>query len=430
MTAAATRLALPVHEARLGNGLRVVVNPDPASGVAAVQVRYGVGSRHETPGRTGFAHLFEHLMFCGSRSVASGEHFASLQRVGGVVNGTTSFDRTNYYETVPAAGLDLALWLEADRMATLLDAVTQESLDTQREVVKEEKRQSYDNQPYGDWGFRGFEALFGIDHPYGHLPIGSMADLDAATLEDVHAFFRRHYLPGNAVLAVSGGVEPEQVVDLAEHHLGQVPAAAVPAPPPRLTATPMAEAVRVDVDDDVPSPALFRLWRAPAEHTPELEALRVALELLAAGASSRLDTILTRRSSVAAGVHGGVSPLAGGVSVMQVVLYAHPDGDLDALAEAADAELESVAADGVGEAEVETAKAQLASGYLRRLGTCFGRADELAKLALTTGEPARINGRLEALASVTPDDVHVAVRDWMSPQTAVDVRYHPTGGGA
>ena len=424
--AAATHLELPILQHTLANGLRVVANPDPLTGVAAVQVRYDVGSRHEVPGRTGFAHLFEHLMFCGSAGAASGEHFSQLQRLGAAVNGTTSFERTNYYETVPAEALPLALWLEADRMATLLEAVTQESLDTQREVVKEEKRQSYDNQPYGDWGFRGFPLLFGADHPYGHLPIGSMADLDAATLDDVHAFFRRYYGPDNAVLAVAGGVDADEVFALAEQYFGSIPAIGR-APDPEDPVVGRLDAARTeDVLADVPSAALFRLWRAPGEPTPELDAVRVAIEALAAGSSSRLENALTRRTLVAASVHAGVSGLPG-VSVAQLVIYAHPHAEVAPAVAAADAEIQELLANGAGGVEVATAKAQMESGHLRRLGTCAGRADELAKLALYPGDPTAVNRRLDELAAVTVDDVNAAAQAWLSPEFAADLVYRPEG---
>jgi zinc protease len=196
----------PIVEHRLGNGLRVIASPDHGAPSVAVNLWYDVGSRDEEPGRTGFAHLFEHIMFQGSAHVPSGQHIGLLQAAGASVNATTWFDRTNYFETLPTGGLDLALWLEADRLGTLLDALTQESLDNQREVVKEERRQRYDNVPYGD-AMELLNALtFPPDHPYGHTTIGSMDDLNAATLADVQSFFRTHYRPSNAVLSVVGGV--------------------------------------------------------------------------------------------------------------------------------------------------------------------------------------------------------------------------------
>ena len=196
---------------RLANGLRVIVAEDHLAPVVAVNVWYDVGSKHEVPGKTGFAHLFEHVMFQGSRHVAKAEHVALIQAAGGTMNGSTWLDRTNYFETLPAHQLELGLWLEADRMATLLDALSQENLDNQREVVKNEKRWSYDNRPYGSWQEKLQAHLFPPEHPYHHSTIGSMDDLDAASLEDVSAFFRTYYAPNNAVLSVVGDVETADV---------------------------------------------------------------------------------------------------------------------------------------------------------------------------------------------------------------------------
>ena len=197
-----TSIAYPIVERTLPNGLRVIVSEDHAVPNVAVNLWVGVGSRHESPGRTGLAHLFEHLMFQGSRNVQSGEHFSALMDEGARLNATTWFDRTNYFETVPRGAMDLALWMEADRHGHLLDAVTQENLDNQLDVVKEEKRQRYDNVPYGNALIEMYAAVFPKGHPYHHPTIGSMDDLDAASLADVHAFYRRFYGPNNTVLTL------------------------------------------------------------------------------------------------------------------------------------------------------------------------------------------------------------------------------------
>src|SRR4051812_9139350 len=225
---------MPTYEftdTRLDNGLRLIVCPDHLVPVVAVNLWYGVGSRHETAGRTGFAHLFEHLMFEGSAHVAKGEHFALVNAAGGTLNGSTWCDRTNYFEVVPSNHLDLMLWLEADRMATLLDAVTQENLDNQRAVVKNERRQSYDNAPYGSWNEKMHGLVFPPGHPYHHSTIGSMADLEAATLDDVHAFFRTHYAPDNAVLSVVGDVDIHETMELVQRHSGGTPPSGHMEPP-------------------------------------------------------------------------------------------------------------------------------------------------------------------------------------------------------
>ena len=211
-------------ESRLPNGLRLIISEDHLAPVAAVNVWYNVGSKHEVPGKTGFAHLFEHVMFQGSAHVGKAEHIALVQAAGGTMNGTTWLDRTNYYETMPSHQLELALWLEADRLGSLLDALSQENLDNQRDVVKNEKRWSYDNRPYGTWNEKLQAHLFPKEHPYHHPTIGSMADLDAASLEDVKEFFRTYYAPNNAVLAIVGDFEPERARDWVERYFGGIPA--------------------------------------------------------------------------------------------------------------------------------------------------------------------------------------------------------------
>jgi len=423
-----TRLSYPIATTTLANGLRVVVSTDRNVPAASLQVRYDVGSRDEQPGRTGFAHLFEHLMFQGSGHVESGEHFGALQAVGAVLNGTTSFDRTNYYETLPGGGLDLALWLEADRMATLLDAVTQTNLDTQRDVVKEEKRQSYDNQPYGTWLERCFRLLFPAEHPYAHLPIGSMADLDAATLDDVHAFFHRYYGPNNAAVAIVGDVEPADAFERVERYFGGIPAIPEPPAPPDGTVGPLAGPVVEDVDDDVPAAAAYRVMRLPADPSPGLNAAHLALELLGGGSSSRLHRRLLRHEQLATAVYAGVIGLRGGVSVGQVVLQAHEGAPLEPLETAADDEISRLIDDGPTEAEVATAKAQVEHGYLRHLATYAGRADELAKLVLGTGDPGRINRWLQEMDEVGVDDVSDLIRTHLGVDRCAVVRFRPRPG--
>src|SRR5712672_1419844 len=204
-------MRIPIETFQLPNGLRVILSEDHTAPLVAVNLWYHVGSANERAGRTGFAHLFEHMLFQGSANVGANEHFELVQRAGGTLNGSTWLDRTNYFETVPSNQLELAIWLEADRMGTLLDALSQENLDNQREVVKNEKRWSYDNRPYGSWNEKLQEHLFPEDHPYHHSTIGSMADLDAASVDDVSAFFRTWYAPNNAVLALAGDFEPAQV---------------------------------------------------------------------------------------------------------------------------------------------------------------------------------------------------------------------------
>ena len=223
-------IQIPLEQHRLDNGLRVILSRDPSAAVVAVNLWYAVGSRNERPGRTGFAHLFEHMMFQGSAHVPETAHFAYIEKAGGSLNGSTWLDRTNYFETLPSNYLELALWLESDRMGWLPDALTQDKLDNQRDVVKNERRWRVDNQPYGDWDERIQELVFPPDHPYHHSLIGSMEDLDAASLEDVEQFFRTYYAPNNAVLSLAGDVDPIEARGWVERYFGRIPAN--PAIPP------------------------------------------------------------------------------------------------------------------------------------------------------------------------------------------------------
>src|SRR5688572_26673305 len=220
-------IQIPHERYKLDNGLRVILARDPDVPVVAVNLWYSVGSRNERPGRTGFAHLFEHMMFQGSANVPETAHFALIEKAGGSLNGSTWLDRTNYFETVPSNYLELALWLESDRMGWLLPAMTQQKLDNQRDVVKNERRWRVDNQPYGDWDERIQELVYPENHPYHHSVIGSMADLDAASLEDVEQFFRTFYAPNNAVLTVCGEFDDSIIRDLVERYFGDIP----PGPP-------------------------------------------------------------------------------------------------------------------------------------------------------------------------------------------------------
>ena len=230
---------IPIERHRLDNGLRVILSHDDSAPIVAVNLWYDVGSKHEKPGRTGFAHLFEHMMFQGSEHVAKGEHFALVQQAGGTLNASTWLDRTNYFETLPSHELELGLWLESDRLASLLPAMTQEKLDNQREVVKNERRCSVDNQPYGTWDERIQAHLFPEGHTYHHPTIGSMEDLNAASLEDVGEFFATYYAPNNAVLTVAGDFDRDAALAMVERHFGPIPANDDLPPPPDMSIPPL-----------------------------------------------------------------------------------------------------------------------------------------------------------------------------------------------
>ena len=214
-----SQLTIPVERHSLDNGLKIVLSQDRTVPVVAVNLWYGVGSRNETTGKTGFAHLFEHMMFQGSAHVPKNRHFELIERAGGTLNASTWFDRTNYFETMPSHDLELVLWLESDRMGWMVEAMDQEKLDNQRDVVKNEKRQRYDNQPYGDWDEQLQALLYPEAHPYHHSVIGSMADIDAATLDDVASFFKTFYVPNNAVITIAGDFERDDALELLNKYL-------------------------------------------------------------------------------------------------------------------------------------------------------------------------------------------------------------------
>ena len=301
---------------RLPNGLRLIVAEDHLAPVVAVNLWYNVGSKHEEPGKTGFAHLFEHVMFQGSAHVGKAEHMALVQGAGGTLNGTTWLDRTNYFETLPSHQLELALWLEADRMGTLLEALSQENLDNQREVVKNEKRWSYDNRPYGTWNEKILGHLFPEDHPYHHPTIGSMEDLDAASLDDVKAFFATYYAPNNAVLSVAGDCDRATVRALAEKYFGPIPANPAIPPLPDMSLPPiLGREIRETVEDRVPLPRVYVGFRAPAFGDTRLDALDLAAQLLAGGKGSRLHKRLVRDERIAQDVAVFTLPFVGGASV-------------------------------------------------------------------------------------------------------------------
>ncbi len=416
-------LDYPVHERTLPNGLRVVVSPDHSVPNVTLNIWVGVGSRHEAQGRTGFAHLFEHLMFQGSRNVASGEHFEALMAHGGRLNATTWFDRTNYFETVPKGALELALWLEADRHGHLLDAVNQANLDNQRDVVKEEKRQRYDNQPYGNALIDVYAAVFPDGHPYHHSTIGSMEDLDAASVEDVHAFFRTHYAPDNTVLTLCGDVTPEVGFALVERYFGPIEENRQPRRPPVEPLGPLTEPLRVERREDVPNDRLHVAFRLPVDETEEFTAAGLALDALGGLSSSRLVRRMVRREQTALGVHATSWGFVDGVSLGFLVIDVAGESDTDDLEATLVEELERFAVEGPTEAEMDAATAQAERGWLSMLASQEERADALSHYALLHGEPGLVNTHLDRLRAVTPEQVRAAAARWLRPESRAVVAY-------
>ncbi len=422
---------LTATEHRLANGLRVVLSEDHLTPVAAVCLWYDVGSRHEVKGRTGLAHLFEHLMFQGSAQVKGNGHFELVQGAGGSLNGTTSFERTNYFETMPAHQLELALWLEADRMGSLLTALDDESMENQRDVVKNERRQRYDNVPYGTAFERLTAMVFPDGHPYHHTPIGSMADLDAASLEDARAFFRTYYAPGNAVLSVVGDIDPEQTLAWIEKYFGSIPAHDGKQPP-RDGSLPdtIGEQLRQVVREEVPARAMMAAYRLPQDGSREADAADLAVTVLGGGESSRLHNRLVRhdRTAVAAGF--GLLRLAGAPSLGWLDVKASGGAEIPDIEAAVDEELARFAAEGPTPAEMERAQAQLEREWLDRLATVSGRADELCRFAVLFGDPQLALTAVQRVLDITPEEVRRVAQARLRPDNRAVLVYEPTESAA
>ncbi len=422
-------LDFSVHDHRLDNGLRVVVAPDPSVPVVAVNLWVNVGSRHEQPGRTGLAHLFEHLMFQGSRNVAEGEHMRALMGHGARLNATTWFDRTNYFETVPTGVLDLALWLEADRHGYLLDAVTQSCLDNQRDVVKEEKQQRYDNRPYGHALEDLYRQVFPDGHPYQHSTIGSMADLDAATLDDVHAFYKQHYGPDNTVLTLVGDVTADEGIALADKYFGELPRTGVTRRPASDPLAPLAEPVRFERVDDVPADRLHFGFRLPPDHTREFLVAEAAFDILAGLATSRLYRRAVRNEQAATHISRSAMGLVDGVSLGLLVADVPEDGEADALENIICEELDRLADHGPTDEEMKTAFVDLERSWLQALAVHEERADTISHYALLHDDPQFLNTFLDDAATVTPDEVRDLANTWLRPQSRAVV-VHKKGEAA
>jgi zinc protease len=425
----ATIARYPLSEHRLDNGLRVIVSEDHLAPVVAVNVWYNVGSRHEVPGRTGFAHLFEHLMFQGSANVKRGEHFSIVNAAGGTLNGTTWCDRTNYFETVPSHHLATALWLEADRMGGLLDALDQPNLDNQRDVVKNEKRQSRDNQPYGSWLEQLHETCYPPGHPYHHSTIGSMADLDAASLEDARTFYATWYAPNNAVLSIVGDIDTAEALALANRYFGGIaPKDSFPTPPSTAIPARLGGEVRVTVTDRVPVPRVFIGYRTAPFGTAEFTAMQVATTVLGAGRGSRLYKALVLDRQLLQPSDEPIIdswPFIGGASLTIADLPAREGVDIEVLEAAYHAEVVRLAQGGVTTAEVERANALIASQWLHHLASVDGRADTFSQYATLLGDPGLVNEALPAWQAVTADEVVAVTAEVLTESNRAVITFLP-----
>ena len=405
----------PIKQFSLDNGLRIVLNEDHSVPVVSVAVYYDVGSRNEREGRTGFAHLFEHMMFQGSENVPKAAHFQYISNAGGTMNGTTSSERTNYFETLPASQLPLALWLESDRMRSL--AVTQENLDNQREAVKEEKRLRYDNQPYVNGFLRLFEMSF-KNPANSHSTIGSMEDLDAATVEDIQEFFRIYYAPNNAVLAVAGDIDQGETLALIKKYFATIPRQ--PEPPPVDVAEPPGVAVNQDayLDKLAPVPAFALGWKIPSRRSPDFYALSLASHLLFEGESARLYQKLVKGEESVVQIQGGIDERRG-PSGLFIVVIPKPDREGAQIRDTIFEEIRQLATLGPSEEEMEKLRNNLFLASVRSRQSSLYRAQQLAEFTLYDNDPELFNTDLQTYLDVTAEQIRDSVAQYLETDDRV-----------
>lgn len=402
----------------LPNGLQVILSEDHSSQVVAVNVWYKVGSRNERPTRTGFAHLFEHMMFQGSQHVKKGEHFQLVERAGGNMNGSTWDDRTNYYETLPSNRLNLGLWLEADRMRSL--AVTKENLDNQREAVKEERRMRIDNQPYLTAVIDELPALFDSTACFGyaHPGIGSMADLNAAAVEDVQAFFKQYYAPNNAVLTLVGDFDPAEAKRLVQQYFGDIPRVEQPAPlpcDPQFNAGQRRKRVR---DAKANLPAVIHAFKTPATADADAPAIELLATILGQGESSRLNRRLAREAKAAAAAQAVYNARLG-PGTLWVLGVANQGVSPDSIDRLLAAEVARVAAEGATEEELTKAKNAYRANTISERQRAMSVAEAVQRANLFLGSPDAVNSDFDRYMRVTTADLRRVAQKYLQPNNSL-----------
>lgn len=414
------KLALAFEKYKLANGLEVILHEDKRTPIVTVNLWYHVGSKDEPQGKNGFAHLFEHVMFQGSKHVPEDTYFRYLERAGATnINGTTNLDRTNYFETVPSNRLELALWLESDRMGFLLDHADQRTFDSQREVVKNERRQSYENAPYGAVEEFIRAKIFPANHPYHLLTIGTPKDLDAASIDDVRAFFRTWYVPNNATIVVAGDFDKDKTKALVEKYFGPIPSGALPARAPAPEPKLVGE-TRIDVIAGVELPRVYVAWPTPPLFAQGDAELDVLANVLTNGKTSRLYKRLVYDDRIAQDVRAyqASSQLA---SVFEIVATAAPGHTTDELLKAIDDELAKVRATSVPADELVRAKTGILSGTVFALESGGARADQLQSYNQAVGDPGFLQKDLQRYDQTSADNVRDAAKKYLPAARVVTV---------
>lgn len=417
---------IPIDSWRLDNGLLVTLSEDHTAPIVAVNLWYHVGSANERAGRTGFAHLFEHMLFQGSEHVSSNEHFELIQRAGGTLNGSTWLDRTNYFETVPSNQLELVLWLESDRMGHLLPAMTQQKLDTQRDVVKNERRWSVDNQPYGTWWEKLPALAFPHPHPFHHSVIGSMEDLSEASLEDIAHFFRSYYTPRNATLSIAGDIEPVHARTLVERYFGQLPAGMEPPPLRSMSVAPRFGGWRREtVEDDVMLPRLFLAFRSPVLGSDEYYAASVCSAVLGLRKGSRLNRSLIREQQIAAEATAFTFDLSKACDLLVADVTARPGVDTESLEEATVGVIDQLCHEGVSIAETERAVSLIRTDFVAAIQSAGECADRLSMFATYFDDPHLVNEQVERYRQVSAEQVSSFAETFLAEDNRLSLLYVP-----
>lgn len=422
---------LPIQTSRLENGLLLTLSPDRTAPIVAVNLWYHVGSANEREGRTGFAHLFEHMLFQGSEHVAANEHFELIQRAGGTLNGSTWLDRTNYFETVPSHQLELALWLEADRMGRLLPAMTQEKLDTQRDVVKNERRWSVDNQPYGSWWERLPALCFPPSHPFHHSLMGSMEDLSAASLEDVAEFFRAYYTPDNTVLSIAGDIDEDEAHLLVNRHFGSIPRGngRPPLASMDVPAT-FGSWLRELVDDDVAVSRIFMACRTPIFGSEDYYAASTMAAMLGTGRGSRLHKSLVRERQLASTATAFTFDLAKGSDLLVVDATARPGVSAEALEHGVVDVLDELRLNGPSPGELDRVLAQTETEFISSMQSAGERAEQLSRFATYSGDPSLLNDQVARYRAVSDESIRAMASERLGPDNRASLVYVPRRGDA
>ncbi len=417
------KVRVPFEKYTLPNGLDVILSEDHSIPFVQVNIWYDVGSRDETAGRSGFAHLFEHLMFQGSKHM-NDDYFKPLARVGADVNGTTNADRTNYFEGVPSEQLPLALWLESDRMGWLLPALSQEKLDNQKEVVRNERRQSYEMRPYGEvWNWLS-AAIWPEGHPYHTTTIGKHEDIEAATLADVSAFFETWYVPNNATLTICGDFDPTQAKALVEKYFGPIPSGPEPVRATQPPVQPLETEVVVRKTDEVPLAKVWIAWRSPALYQAGDADLDILSSVLSDGKDSRLYKALVREKQIAKDIRAYQSS-ATIASAYVIEATAAPDHTTDEIVVEVDRLLAELANTGPTEDEVLVSKTNWEAMFFQSLSTIAAKADMLSMYNVKTGDPGYIGQDLARYLAVTPESVKSAMTSWLKPGQRVVLHVLP-----